>query len=114
MSSQTYCIQASYGSGVCYHGYSSFTPDYFEANGIALLYMSLHMLLLIAAIAGAILYSATQRQPWRLLLWGTALINVILAYVTVIGVDLIQAFLILLVAAIVSLRIPAVRAAQPA
>jgi hypothetical protein len=47
-------------------------------------------------------------------LWGAALANVVLAYVTVIGVDFIQAFLMLLLAALFSLGIRAAPAVQPA
>ncbi|HEX6819531.1 MAG TPA: hypothetical protein VF120_14230 [Ktedonobacterales bacterium] len=111
-----YCVSTNNGPVRCYRLYDISNPVVVAQNLTVLFYLGLLAIVFALAVASIIRYSRTRLARWRLLLWGTTLLILFIAFLSSIGFAFIPAATVLLVAAMVSLAIPAVRPAaiQPA
>jgi hypothetical protein len=85
-------------------------------NSTVLTYLVLLFVVFAVAVASAIVYSRTRQNPWRLVLWGTAVFSTLFSVVSAasLGLVFMPASIVLLVAALFSLGIRAAPAVQPA
>jgi len=108
-----YCSQrnsnGSIGPQTCYRVFEMSDLFIAEQNRRILTYLALLIVVFLLGIASAILYSWTRQTPWRLVLWGTAVVSVLFSVLSAasIGLVFIPAAFGLLVAAAVSSSIPA-------